>query len=79
LNLASSGSVGRALLDVGGKSLLTECKTRFPSGIKYGEVVAVNGGNLKCKQVYFISLPDYEDEDEHCDIDKVTLCYQSKE
>jgi len=63
LNLAGSGSVATELLTCCGKSLLEECNATFPTGITHGEVIAVNGGSLHCKKVYFISLPDWIKDD----------------
>jgi len=64
LNLGSSGSAAKCLLSVGGKSLIEECKTKHQNGLPYGEVISIDGGNLKCKKLYLISLPDYEEEDQ---------------
>jgi len=63
LNLAGSGTVANALLTIGGKSLMAECRKKHPSGVKYGQIVEIEGGHLNCKKVYLVALPDYVTED----------------
>ncbi|KAI0223125.1 Protein mono-ADP-ribosyltransferase PARP14, partial [Lamellibrachia satsuma] len=45
------GASSRALLQIGGTSLQTECQMVAPDGIEYGEVVTTGSGQLKCKLV----------------------------
>ncbi|KAJ8317331.1 hypothetical protein KUTeg_005235 [Tegillarca granosa] len=61
LNLAT-GRASSGLLKAGGDSLQCECRTKFPNGIKDGEIVSVKGGNLSCKEVYFGALPRWNAE-----------------
>ncbi|XP_046557245.1 protein mono-ADP-ribosyltransferase PARP14-like [Haliotis rubra] len=46
------------MLKAAGDDLQDECKTKYPSGVKAGEVAVTGGGNLSCKQVYHITLTD---------------------
>ncbi|XP_046554245.1 protein mono-ADP-ribosyltransferase PARP9-like [Haliotis rubra] len=57
LNLAD-GVVSKVMLEAAGDDLQDECKTKYPSGVKAGEVAVTGGGNLSCKQVYHITLTD---------------------
>ncbi|KAJ8321584.1 hypothetical protein KUTeg_000864 [Tegillarca granosa] len=77
LNLAA-GRASSGLLKAGGDSLQCECRTKFPNGIKDGEIVSVKGGNLSCKEVYFGALPRWNAESlpDKCD---VIVCGTSKE
>ncbi|XP_067657209.1 protein mono-ADP-ribosyltransferase PARP15-like [Haliotis asinina] len=54
----ADGVVSKVMLEAAGDDLQDECKTKYPSGIKAGEVAVTGGGNLSCKQVYHITLTD---------------------
>ncbi|KAJ8317330.1 hypothetical protein KUTeg_005234 [Tegillarca granosa] len=64
LNL-SSGKTCRSLSNAaGGNTLQRNCDTKYPQGIKEGEIASVKGGNLHCKKVYFGVLPQWKPGDD---------------
>nr|KAG5706732.1 hypothetical protein BaRGS_007235 [Batillaria attramentaria] len=50
------GSVSASILKVGGSSLQEECRQKYPSGIKAGEIAHTRGHGLACKEVYHLAL-----------------------
>ncbi|XP_041356180.1 protein mono-ADP-ribosyltransferase PARP14-like [Gigantopelta aegis] len=56
---STGGSVTRA----GGHTLLQECKTKYPNGIKSGEIAVTGGGDLNCKNVYHITLDKWSPDE----------------
>ncbi|KAL4231007.1 Appr-1'-p processing enzyme [Mactra antiquata] len=57
-NLAlARGRISKSILDSAGHEMLKDCARKYPRGIQYNEIAAVYGGNLRCKEVYFIALP----------------------
>lgn len=51
------GRASKAVVQAAGSEMKEECSAKYPGGIEYDEVAVVNGGNMPCKKVYFISLP----------------------
>ncbi|XP_071089965.1 protein mono-ADP-ribosyltransferase PARP15-like [Haliotis cracherodii] len=60
----ADGVVSKILLEAAGDDLQDECNTKYPSGVKVGEVAVTGGGNLSCKQVYHITLKDRWSQDQ---------------
>lgn len=52
MDLQSAGSVSKQLVNIGGKSILTDCRTKYPDGISVGEIAITSSGRLKCKQLF---------------------------
>ena len=46
-------------LDRGGRSILDECRERFPRGIDYGEVVCTKPGKMNFKFICHSALPHW--------------------
>ena len=63
LNL-KSGAAGKSLLKEGGDSLQDECKGIIAKkeAIKPGEIVAIGGGSIECKNIYLTVLPAWKDD-----------------
>ena len=55
------GKSSKSLLDVGGQGLMAEIETRYPNGVKHGEVATISGGNLQCQELYLGYLPGWKD------------------
>ncbi|XP_076461058.1 uncharacterized protein LOC143293737 [Babylonia areolata] len=55
------GQVSRDLLRVGGMEIQEECKAKYPSGIKMGELAVTKGGKLMCKKIFHCTLPKEKD------------------
>ena len=55
------GKSSKSLLDVGGQGLMAEIETRYPNGVKHGEVAIISGGNLQCQELYLGYLPGWKD------------------
>ena len=55
------GKSSKSLLDVGGQGLMAEIETRYPNGVKHGEVATISGGSLQCQELYLGYLPGWKD------------------
>ncbi|OPL33486.1 hypothetical protein AM593_03361, partial [Mytilus galloprovincialis] len=55
-----TGLGSKALADAGGNAIQKECCEKYPNGITKNEVAVTNGGNLKCRKVYHVTLPKWE-------------------
>ena len=40
---------------------MAEIETRYPNGVKHGEVATISGGNLQCQELYLGYLPGWKD------------------
>lgn len=56
----SKGRASKALLEAASKSLQSECNSKYPSGIDYGDVAVTGPGDLDCKKVFHGALPKWE-------------------
>ncbi|KAH3832425.1 uncharacterized protein LOC127877783 isoform X2 [Dreissena polymorpha] len=54
----SKGQVSKNLLEAAGVSMAAELQSLYPHGIDYDEVAVVSSGNLACRNVYFVALPE---------------------
>ena len=53
------GAVSLSILDKGGRSILDECREKFPNGIDFGEVVSTKAGRMNFKFICHGALPDW--------------------
>ena len=53
------GAVSKSILEKGGRSILDECKHRFPHGINYGQVVCTKAGIMNFKFICHSALPHW--------------------
>ena len=51
------GAVSLSILDKGGRSILDECREKFPNGIDFGEVVSTKAGRMNFKYICHGALP----------------------
>ncbi|KAK3598397.1 hypothetical protein CHS0354_019800 [Potamilus streckersoni] len=58
----SNGAVSQSLLKKGGQILQEECKMKYLSGIKDGDIAVTRGGNLDCQIVCHGALKSWCDE-----------------
>jgi O-acetyl-ADP-ribose deacetylase (regulator of RNase III) len=63
-----SGAVSKSILDKAGQGLQDECNSKYPDGIKVGDVVNTQGHGLKCKAVFHTTLPPWSGggKEVHC-------------
>jgi hypothetical protein len=52
-------AVSLSILEKGGRSILDECKQRFPRGIDHGQVVCTKAGRMNFKFICHSALPDW--------------------
>ena len=52
----NNGAVSASMLAKGGPGLQDECKSKYPQGIKVGEVAKTAGHGLGCRVVYHLAL-----------------------
>lgn len=55
----SKGHTTSVVSRTAGSSLQNECNEHYGGGIDVGDVAITRGGNLKCKRVYHITLPQW--------------------
>ncbi|XP_069139916.1 uncharacterized protein [Argopecten irradians] len=55
----SKGKAMTALATKCGPTLKTECATKYPMGLKIGDLAEISPGNLSCKALYLGTLPSY--------------------
>ena len=55
--ILNTGSISKAILHAAGQSLKHECESKYPTGIKYGQVAVTGGHRLNCKKIYHGTLP----------------------
>ena len=65
LNL-NQGGVAGALLKVGGNTIQSECNSKAPNGIKFGEVLLTSGGQLKCQYIIHGACSRWSDGADRC-------------
>jgi O-acetyl-ADP-ribose deacetylase (regulator of RNase III) len=53
------GAVSWSIIEKGGRSILDECRERYPSGIDYGEVVSTKAGRMNFKFICHGALPHW--------------------
>lgn len=51
------GALSEAVLQAAGPELQNECATKYPHGIRHGEIAVLSPGKLHCKQIYCGALP----------------------
>ncbi|KAH3832415.1 hypothetical protein DPMN_105702 [Dreissena polymorpha] len=52
------GHASNKILKAAGDSMAAEVQRSYPHGIDYDEVAVVQSGNLTCRNVYFVALPE---------------------
>ena len=67
------GAVSKSLLKAAGSEMLVECSKKYPHGIKHNEIAITKGYNLKCQNVYHVSLGKYDTSRDH-EMYKVCVC-----
>ncbi|XP_071171397.1 protein mono-ADP-ribosyltransferase PARP14-like isoform X2 [Mytilus edulis] len=69
-----SGPAGKSMVNAAGPEILAEIKLKYSDGIEHGEIAAVSGYKMNCKEVYLAALPGWSYGGEKI-IDKcVTTC-----
>ena len=54
-----SGAVSSSILAQAGPSLQDECRTKYPGGVKTGDIAITTGHALKVKSVYHLALANW--------------------
>ncbi|KAL3880949.1 hypothetical protein ACJMK2_033151 [Sinanodonta woodiana] len=58
----TKGRSSKALVNAAGDTLQAEIKKKYPGGLTSGNIAVVKAGNLNCKEIYFISLEEWNDQ-----------------
>jgi O-acetyl-ADP-ribose deacetylase (regulator of RNase III) len=53
------GAVSFSIIEKGGRSIVDECRKRFPNGIDFGEVVCTKAGRMNFKFICHSALPHW--------------------
>ncbi|XP_029633907.1 protein mono-ADP-ribosyltransferase PARP14-like isoform X1 [Octopus sinensis] len=56
------GSVSKLLLKAAGPQIQDECNQKYPQGISTSEIAITKGHDLKCKNVFHLVLPDWNEK-----------------
>jgi len=54
------GAISKSISVAAGRELQAECESKYPDGIRQGQVIATSGYQLPCKKVYHGSLPKWD-------------------
>jgi len=56
----SKGAISKSISTAAGHELQAECRSKFPGGIRQGQVVASSGHRLPCKKIYHGSVQKWD-------------------
>jgi len=54
------GAISKSISGAAGRELQAECESKYPNGIRQGQVIATSGYQLPCKKVYHGSLQKWD-------------------
>ncbi|CAG2200250.1 PARP10_14_15 [Mytilus edulis] len=69
-----SGPAGRSITNAAGPEILGEIKTKYSDGIEHGDIAAVSGYKMTCKEVYLAALPGWSSGGEKIIAKCVSTC-----
>ncbi|XP_076101127.1 uncharacterized protein LOC143070915 [Mytilus galloprovincialis] len=69
-----SGPAGRSITNAAGPEILGEIKTKYSDGIGHGEIAAISGYKMTCKEVYLAALPGWSSGGEKIIAKCVSTC-----
>lgn len=72
------GGVSKGLLAIAGNELQSECTSKYPDGISYGEIAVTGGGKLQCKEVYHVCCKTWSGEQTRQELKKLVYKCLSK-
>ncbi|XP_046562803.1 protein mono-ADP-ribosyltransferase PARP14-like isoform X2 [Haliotis rubra] len=55
----SKGAVSTSILKTGGDAIQMECSTKYPDGIKSGQIAITGAGSLICQSIFHTCLPSW--------------------
>ncbi|CAI9714768.1 protein mono-ADP-ribosyltransferase PARP14-like [Octopus vulgaris] len=61
----NNGSISKYILNAAGSQIQVECNQKYPQGISTSEIAITKGYNLKCKKVFHLALPDWNENSSH--------------
>ncbi|XP_036364571.1 protein mono-ADP-ribosyltransferase PARP14-like isoform X2 [Octopus sinensis] len=57
----SDGSISKSIFNAAGSQIQDECNQKYPRGISTSEIAITKGYNLKCKNVFHLALPSWDE------------------
>ncbi|XP_029634043.1 protein mono-ADP-ribosyltransferase PARP14-like [Octopus sinensis] len=57
----SNGSISKSILNAAGPQMQDECNQKYPRGISTSEIAVTKGYKLKCKNVFHLALPPWDE------------------
>ncbi|XP_029658392.1 protein mono-ADP-ribosyltransferase PARP14-like [Octopus sinensis] len=60
-----SGAISKLILNAAGPQIQRECNRKYPQGISIYEIAVTKGYNLKCKNVFHLVLPPWDENFSH--------------
>jgi len=67
------GAISKSISMAAGRELQAECASKYPDGIRPGQLISTSGYRLPCKKVYHSSVPKWDRG--AGDSEKVTNCF----
>ncbi|CAI9714773.1 Hypothetical predicted protein [Octopus vulgaris] len=55
------GSISKLILNTAGPEIQNECYQKYPQGISTSKIAVTKGYNLKCKNVFHLALPPWDE------------------
>ncbi|XP_036364784.1 protein mono-ADP-ribosyltransferase PARP14-like [Octopus sinensis] len=57
----NDGSISKFILNAAGPQIQSECSQKYPQGISTSNIAITKGYNLKCKNVFHLALPPWDE------------------
>ncbi|XP_029633876.1 protein mono-ADP-ribosyltransferase PARP15 isoform X5 [Octopus sinensis] len=57
----NDGSISKFILNAAGPEIQYECNQKYPQGISTSEIAITKGYDLKCKKVFHLALPSWDE------------------
>ncbi|XP_046542322.1 uncharacterized protein LOC124252713 isoform X3 [Haliotis rubra] len=61
----NEGGISMCILEAAGPAIQEECRAKYPNGLQEGALATTGGGNLACRNIYHVFLPDTWETDQH--------------
>ncbi|XP_036364701.1 protein mono-ADP-ribosyltransferase PARP14-like [Octopus sinensis] len=61
----NDGSISKFILNAAGPEMQDECNQKYPQGISTFKIAITKGYNLKCKNVFHLALPSWDENYSH--------------
>ncbi|XP_036364536.1 protein mono-ADP-ribosyltransferase PARP14 isoform X3 [Octopus sinensis] len=79
----NDGSISKFILNAAGPEIQYECNQKYPQGISTSEIAITKGYDLKCKKVFHLALPSWDEYSSNSILANltriITICLENAE